>query len=131
MTVNGCTEAMATDKTAAGATVDISAVSPWALPHQACVKVKAGTTVELKGKVVRKGTFNEPVTVRINGLPAGLKADPVTVPPGATSFVVKVGADAKAAPTSAGAQVALAFQVQKKDYPVPLTPLAVKVLPAK
>ena len=81
--------------------------------------------------MIRKGTFHEPVTVRVNGLPAGLKAEPVTVPAGASSFAVKIVAEPKAAAGSTGAQVALAFQVQKKDYPVPPTPLAVKVLPAR
>ena len=41
------------------------------------VEIKPGATVELKGKIVRKGTFDGPVTVKINGLPAGLKAEPV------------------------------------------------------
>jgi hypothetical protein len=68
--------------------------------------------------------------VRVNGLPAGVNADAVTVPPGATSFVVKVAALATAAADSTTAQVALSFQVQKKDYPVPTTPLTVKVLPS-
>ena len=36
------------------------------------------------------------MTVKINGLPAGLKADPVTVAGKDSSFVVKVVADAKA-----------------------------------
>ena len=43
------------------------------------VDVKPGSAAEVKGKVVRKGAFKEPVTVRLNGLPGGLKADPVTV----------------------------------------------------
>jgi hypothetical protein len=97
----------------------------------ASIDVKAGTTAELKGKIVRKGAFDGPVTVKINGLPAGLKAEPVTVAKGASSFVVKVEADAKAAATAAGSQVALAFQVEKKDYSVSPTPLPVKVLAAK
>ena len=71
------------------------------------------------------------MTVKINGLPAGLKAEPVTVPAGASDFAVKIVADAKAAPASAGTQVAIAFQVEKKDYSVPPAPLAVKVLPIK
>jgi len=118
-------------------TLDLPAVTLTVVPPASvelaapAIDVKAGATVELKGKIVRKGTFDGPVTVKINGLPAGLKADPVTVAGGASSFVVKVAADAKAAPTSAGTQVALAFQVEKKDYPVPPTPLAVTVLPLK
>ena len=41
-----------------------------------------------KGKVVRKGPFKEPVTVKVNGLPAGLKADPVTVSADASEFTL-------------------------------------------
>jgi hypothetical protein len=33
------------------------------------VEVKPGATVEVKGKVQRKGVFKEPVTIKINGLP--------------------------------------------------------------
>ncbi len=120
------------ERTIAVPVVALTVVRPAALELAASsIDVKAGTTVELKGKVSRKGTFNEPVTVRVNGLPAGLKADPVTVPAGAASFVVKIVAEPKAPAGSTGAQVALAFQVQKKDYPVPPTPLAIKVLPSK
>ena len=81
---------------------------------------KPGATVEIKGKIVRKGGFDGPVTVKINGLPAGLKADPVTLT-GATAmdFVVKIVADAKAAPASAKTQVAIAYQIDKKDYSCP------------
>jgi hypothetical protein len=95
------------------------------------IEIKAGATVELKGKVIRKGPFQEPVTVKIDVLPAGLKADPATVPPDQSEFTLKIVADAKAAPAQATSQVALAFQVAKKDYPVPTTPLAVKVMPAQ
>ncbi len=120
------------DRTIALPAVTLAVVRPASVVLATpALEVKPGTTAELKGKVVRKGTFNEPVTVRINGLPAGLKADPVAVPAGTADFVVKVVADPKAAAASAGAEVRLAFQVQKKDYPTPPTPLAVKVLPPK
>jgi hypothetical protein len=92
-------------------------------------EVKAGTTVEFKGKVARKGPFKEPVTVKVDGLPAGLKADPVIVPPDQSEFTLKLVADPKAAAGQGTAQVALAFQINKKDYPVPPAPLAVKVIP--
>jgi hypothetical protein len=95
----------------------------------AAVEVKPGATVEVKGKLSRKGAFKDPVSIRINGLPAGLKADPVTVAPTASEFVVKVVADAKAPPSTATAQLAIAYQVNKKDYPTSPLPLAVKVLP--
>ena len=95
------------------------------------LELKPGATVELKGKIVRKGSFDGPVTIKINGLPAGLKADPVTLAGATSSFVLKIVADAKAAPASAGTQVAIAYQIDKKDYSVPPAPLAVKVLPIK
>jgi hypothetical protein len=95
------------------------------------VEVKAGATAELKGKVMRKGAFKDPVTIKINGLPAGLKADPVTVAAGAADFALKVVAEAKAPAASAGAQVVPAYQVNKKDYPPAPVPITVKVLPAK
>ncbi len=95
------------------------------------IDVKPGTTVELRGSVVRKGGFDGPVSVRINGLPAGLKAAPATVSGADSNFVVKVSADANAAATAAATNVAMVFQVEKKDYSVPPSPLAVKVLPLK
>lgn len=95
------------------------------------VELKAGATAEVKGKVVRKGAFKEPVTVKLNGLPAGLKADPVTVAADKAEFTIKIVADPKSAAATASASVALAFQVNKKDYPPPTAPLSVKVAPAK
>ena len=94
-------------------------------------EVKAGETVEVKGKVARKGPFKEPVTVKLDGLPGGVKADPVTVPPDQSDFTLKLVADPKAAAGQATAKVSLAFQVAKKDYPAPTAPLAVKVNPAQ
>ena len=121
-----------TDRIIALPVVTLSVVQPASVELAAPgIEVKPSTTTELKGKIVRKGAFDGSVTVKINGLPAGLKSEPVTVAKDSSSFVVKVAADAKAVATSAGSQVALAFQVDKKDYSVPPTPLAVKVLAPK
>jgi hypothetical protein len=120
-----------TDRVVDGPAVTLAVVRPAVVEIPNALELKAGTTAELKGKLVRKGTFNEFVTLKISGLPAGLKADPVTVAPGAGTFVLKVVAEPKAAAATAGAQVAVAFQVQKKDYSFPPVPLAVKVVPAK
>jgi hypothetical protein len=120
------------ERTVALPVVTVSVVPPAALEMSVPgIEIKPGSTFELKAKIVRKGPFDGPVTVKINGLPAGLKAEPVTVGKGPGDFVLKIAADAKAAAASAGAQVALAFQVEKKDYSVPPVPLAVKVLPVK
>jgi len=95
------------------------------------VQIKPGTTTEVKGKVERKGAFNEPVTVRLNGLPAGLKAEAVIVAPGASDFIMKIIADAKAAAGSATAHLVSAYQVGKKAYPTSPLALPVKVLAAR
>ena len=120
------------EKTLAIPAVTIEVVRPAAVELAApSAEVKAGETVEVKGKVARKGPFKEPVTVKLDGLPGGVKADPVTVPPDQSDFTLKLVADPKAAAGQATAQVGLAFQIAKKDYPVPTAPLAVKVLPAQ
>lgn len=120
------------EETIAAPAVTLNLVRPAEVTlSAAAIEVKPGGTAEVKGKVVRKGAFKEPVTVRLNGLPAGLKADPVTVAPAAGDFTIKVQADAKAAAGSAAVQLAAAFQVNKKDYPNQPLPLAVKILPAK
>ena len=77
------------------------------------VEIAPGATVEVKGKVGRKGGFKEPVTIRLDGLPAGLKADPATVAPEASDFTVKVVAAGDAKPAEAAAKVVAAFQIAK------------------
>ncbi len=120
------------ERTLAVPSVTLEVVRPAAVELAApAVEVKAGQTVEVKGKVARRGPFKEPVTVKLDALPAGVKADPVAVPPDQSEFTLKLVADPKAAAAMATAQVGLAFQVAKKDYPVPVVPLAVKVVPAQ
>jgi hypothetical protein len=117
------------DQTIATPAITLSVVRPAALELSApSIEVKAGATVELKGKVVRKGAFKEPVTVQLNALPAGLKADPVTVAPDAGEFTFKIVADAGAAAATANANATMKFQINKKDYGTPATALAVKVV---
>jgi hypothetical protein len=108
--------------------VTLNVVRPAALELAATsVEVKAGTAVELKGKVVRKGAFKEPVTVQLKGLPGGVKSEAVTVAPDAAELSLKIEAEPGAAEAMASAQAALAFKVGDKDYPVPPVPLGVKV----
>jgi len=120
------------ERTLAVPAVTLEVVRPAAIELAATpsFEIKAGATVEVKGKVSRRGPFKEPVTVKLDGLPAGLKADPVALTPDQSEFTLKVVADPKAAPAQATAQLGLAFQLAKKDYPTPPTPLAVKVTPA-
>lgn len=95
------------------------------------VEVKPGASVEVRGKVVRRGGFADAVTVKPGGLPAGVKAEPVVVAAGATDFTLRLTAEPKAAAATASASVVLAFQVNKADYPPAISaPLAVTVAPA-
>jgi hypothetical protein len=120
------------DQTFATPAVTVNIVRPAVVDlASAQIEVKAGTPFELKGKLVRKGPFQEPVTIRLNGLPGGLKAEPVTVAPDASDFTLKIIADPKVAAASANANVTLAFQINKKDYSTPPSPLTVKVVPAQ
>jgi hypothetical protein len=112
--------------------VTLTVVPPASLELAApSLEIKPGATLELKGKIVRKGSFDAPVTVKINGLPAGLTANAVTVAGKDSSYTIKVIAEAKAAVATADTRVAMAFQVEKKDYSVAPTPFAVKVVAAK
>jgi len=95
------------------------------------LELKAGANVELKGKVVRKGPFKEPVTIKLAGLPAGVKADPLTLAPNQSEFTISVVADAGAKPAEAKPNVGMGFQINKKDYPIPTVPLTLKVVAAK
>jgi hypothetical protein len=91
------------------------------------VEVKPGATVEVKGKVVRKPALKAPIVVSLADLPAGLKAEPVTVAPEAADFTLNIVADPAAADAMADAKLNIAFKIGDKDYATPPTPLAVKV----
>jgi hypothetical protein len=120
------------DRTLAVPAVTLDVVRPASVELAAPgVEIKSGSAAEVKGKVVRRGGFKEPVALKVNGLPAGVKAEPVTVAADASEFTLKLSADEKAAAGSATANVATAFQVNKKDYPAQTAAVAVKVLPAK
>lgn len=120
------------DRTLGIPVIAVSVVRPAALELAvAKAELSAGNTFELKGKVVRKAPFKDPVTVKLDGLPAGVKAEPATVPADKSEFTLKVTADAKAAAATAQTKVLAAFQINKKDYPTPPSAFELKVVPAK
>ncbi len=92
------------------------------------LEVKAGESTELKGKVVRRGTFKEEVTITLKGLPAGLKAEPSKLAPDQSEFSVKVEADPKASAAEVKAEAIITLQVAKKETAMPAMGLKVKVL---
>lgn len=122
------------ERTIEGPVVALTVVRPVDLALEPpAVEVAAGASVEVKGKLTRKGTFKDPVVVKLDGLPAGLTAEPVTVAPETADFVVKLTATADAQPAEAAVKVLAAFQVAGKDYPYPPATLTTKIVapPAK
>jgi hypothetical protein len=120
------------DRTIALPVPTVRVVHPASLALEtATIEAKPGSSAELKGRVVRVGVFDGPVTVKINGLPAGVNAEPVSVARGVSSFRLKLAVDAKAPPSTTTAQAVLAFQVEKKDYSIPSAPVLLKVLAAR
>ncbi|MDX2035104.1 MAG: PPC domain-containing protein [Isosphaeraceae bacterium] len=111
--------------------VQVNVVRPAALEIPAGLDIKAGATAKLEGKLLRKAPFKDPVTLKIEGLPAGVSVKPVTIAPDQSTFTLEFTADAKAAVAEAAAKVSPAFQLNKKDYATPPSPLKVKVLAAK
>lgn len=59
------------------------------------LNLNAGGKNNVRGTLKRTPGFNRPVMVRINGLPKGYAAKPVTVPPGKSAFVIPVTAAAE------------------------------------
>jgi hypothetical protein len=95
------------------------------------IEVSAGQPAEVKGKVIRRGTFKEEVTVKLDKLPAGLKTEPIKVTADQSEFTIKIESEPAAPAAEAKAELALVLQVAKKDYPVPPVSLPIKVLAAK
>jgi hypothetical protein len=65
---------------------------------EAIIDPKTGVTFDIKGKIERREGLTGDVALALTGLPAGGRADPVTVKAGATDFVVKVILPATVAP---------------------------------
>ncbi len=93
------------------------------------IAVKPGQKAEIKGKLARKPAAKAEVTLTLDGLPAGVKADPVKLAPDATDFTFTLNADAKAAAATGNATIKTAFKANGKDYPAQTAPVAVKVAP--
>jgi hypothetical protein len=118
------------DLTFAVPAVAVSVVPPASLALGAAeVSVKPGESAEVAGTLARKGPFTQEVTVSLEGLPAGVTADPVTVAGDASSFSITLKAAPDAAEGKGDAKANAAFKLGDKDYPPLSAPLAVTVAP--
>ncbi|MBI1325282.1 hypothetical protein GC170_19130 [bacterium] len=93
------------------------------------IAIKPGQKVELKGKLVRKPAMKAEVTLTLDALPAGVKAEPVKLAPDKSDFTFTLAADEKAAAATGNATVKTAFKAGDKDYPAQTAPVVVKVAP--
>lgn len=120
------------EETLAVPAVAVNVVRPAELAFAApTLDIKAGGTADLAGTVTRRGPFREPVTVKVEGLPPGVKADPasVVVPPDQSAFALKLAAEPGAAVGGmAAAKVEMAFSVGGKPYATPPGAVTVKVV---
>lgn len=118
------------DQTVDAPLVKINVVAPIALdgvPKE--VSVKPTQTIEIKAKLARKPSAKTEVTLTVDGLPAGVKAEPVKVAPDAADFVIKLVADAGAKAGMGNATIKAAFKAGDKDYPPVTAPVVVKIVP--
>jgi hypothetical protein len=117
------------DQVFAAPVVTVEVVAPVALELQApAVELKAGETARLQGKLVRRGSFQEPVVVKLDSLPGGVTAEAVTVAADQVEFSLELKAEASAEAVEKAVPLALGFKVGDKDYPFPTTPVTLKVV---
>lgn len=92
------------------------------------IRLKPGTSVTLTGKLTRIAPFAEEVEVKLNGLPPGVKADPVKVATMDSEFLLTLQADKLAPAAEANATAVMSYMTGNKvDTGVPV-PLRVTVL---
>ncbi|RUL88540.1 PPC domain-containing protein [Tautonia sociabilis] len=118
------------DRSFAVPAVAVEVVAPASLSLAvANVELKAGESAQVAGTLARKPPFTQEVTVSLDGLPAGVTAEPVTVAGDATDFTLTLTAAADAAAAEAAAKANAAFKLGDADYPPLSAPLTVKVAP--
>lgn len=116
------------DRTFAVPAVTMEVVPPASLALAVSdISVKPGTSAEVAGTIDRKPPFTQEVTVSLEGLPAGVTAEPVTVAGDATMFTITLKAAPDAAAGKGDAKANTAFKLGEKDYPPLSAPLAVTV----
>jgi hypothetical protein len=93
--------------------------------------VAPGGTAPIRGRVARAFPFGGEVEIKLDGLPAGVKAGPVKVAAGATDFSVALEAAANAPVGEKEVAVLPAYKIGGKDHKGEPRPLRLKVLGKK
>jgi hypothetical protein len=114
--------------------ITVEVVRPASLELAATeIDLAPGDCAELRGKVTRVAPFAQEVEVKLDGLPAGVKAAPVKVAADASEFTLTLEAagDAVPVPAAALAHAVLAFRLGDKNAAGAPVPLKLKVLARK
>ncbi|QDV38474.1 hypothetical protein [Tautonia plasticadhaerens] len=120
------------DRTFAVPAVAVEVVPPASLALAVAeVSLTPGASAEVAGTLDRKAPFTQEVTVSLEGLPAGVTADPVAVAGDATMFTITLKAAPEAAAGKGDAKANTAFKLGDTDYPPLSAPLAVHVAPGE
>ena len=110
--------------------VTLEVVAPLALElaTPGPIEIKSGESAEIRGKLLRKGSLKAPVTIKLDNLPAGTKAEPVTVEADKEEFTLSLTTEAEAAPAEQAASLTVGFKIADKDYPFPAQPITIKLI---
>jgi hypothetical protein len=115
---------------AAAAMIAVEIIRPVTLDLAATeIALSPRATALLRGKVTRVAPFAQEVHVKLDGAPAGVKAEPVKVAADASEFTLTIEAAPGAAAARSQAQVILAYKLGDKDILSPPQALNVRVLP--
>jgi hypothetical protein len=112
----------------AAAMIAVEVVRPASLELAATeIDLTPDRSAELRGKVTRVAPFAQEVEVKLDGLPAGVKAAPVKVAADASEFVLTLEAAGDAVPTTALANAVPAFKLGDRNAAGASVPLGVNV----
>lgn len=112
----------------AAALLEVEVVRPAGVQLAAVeVAIGPGATAEIPGTIARVAPFAGPVAVKLEGLPAGVTAEPVEVAAGVSAFTVTLRAAADAKPAEAEARAVLTLKLGEAEATVAGGPLRLKV----
>ena len=95
------------------------------------IEIRPGSRAELQGQVHRVAPFSREVQVKLDGLPAGVQAEPVAVAADSSEFTMTLEARPDAAPAEAHPSAVVTFKLGDEDYASPPEPLKLILLPAE
>jgi len=128
--VQGKTKLANVDKIVTAPAATINVLAPFTVNLETpALTLTPGQVVSLKGKIVRQAVFKEAVTLRLDGLPAGVTlATPIApIAAGATDFQIDLKVDPKFAVPTANLSLGATATIGGVAHPQPPTAVAAKL----